>query len=122
MCINNKPNCSFNQTKYTMHMSEPFPEVLLLNINWDGQDVGQMDILKFVISIPSRINLTEMFEVSHDHQYILKGLVCFLGAHYLTYMKQIVDGVPLWRLYNDEEILTYPRWGDILSKILEFGK
>lgn len=122
MCINNKPNCSFNQTKYTMHMSEPFPEVLLLNINWDGQDVGQMDILKFVISIPSRINLTEMFEVSHDHRYILKGLVCFLGAHYLTYMKQIVDGVPLWRLYNDEEILTYPRWGDILSKILEFGK
>jgi hypothetical protein len=47
-------------------MSPPYPEVLLLNINWDGQDVGYLDILKFSIAIPSRILLSEMFEVSED--------------------------------------------------------
>lgn len=26
-----------------------------------------------------------------------------------------------WRLYNDEEILTYARWGDVVEKLLEFG-
>jgi uncharacterized UBP type Zn finger protein len=47
--------------------------------------------------------------------------VCFLGAHYLSYIKVIVEGKPLWKLYNDQEIVGYEKWGDIVYKIQEFA-
>ena len=93
------------------------PEVLILNVNWDGLESSHNDILKFVISIPSRINTNELFESDQNQTYVLRGLVCFLGAHYLTYIKHS----QVWKLYNDEEILTFPRWGDVVQKLLEWG-
>ena len=91
--------------------------MLILNINWDGHDTSHRDILKFIVSIPSRMDLNELFETKSNQTYILRGIVCFLGAHYLSYIKH----ADTWKLYNDEEILTYPRWGDVVEKLLEFG-
>lgn len=62
---------------------------------------------------------------------MLRSVVCFLGAHYMTYVKQInttanKDGTfdydPVWKLYDDyKAITTYQSWKDILEKILEYG-
>ena len=51
--------------------------------------------------------------------YILKGVVCFLGAHYLTFIKQVDSkNAPVWKLYDDEKISILPRWCDVIHKIL----
>ena len=54
---------------------------------------------------------------------MLKSVVCFLGAHYMTYIKKKQpDGFPVWKLYDDYKPTTpYGSWKDILEKILEFG-
>ena len=57
----------------------------------------------------------------NEDPYILKGIICFLGAHYMTFVKQIIDEHPVWRLYDDTEITIYQDWTQILNKILEFG-
>ena len=69
-----------------------------------------------------------MFEIHgnvSEEEYILKAVVCFLGAHYMTYIKNkssMKDGIPVWKLYDDyKPIQIYSSWKDIMEKILEFG-
>lgn len=60
-----------------------------------------------------------------DEQYILKAVVCFLGAHYMTYIKIREDApnsIPVWKLYDDyKPIQIYTQWKEIMEKILEYG-
>lgn len=66
-----------------------------------------MDTLKFCTSIPQRFKLTDIFEINgtvSEDEYILKAVVCFLGAHYMTYIKNkssSKDSIPHWKLYDD---------------------
>ena len=55
--------------------------------------------------------------------YVLKSVVCFLGAHYMTYIKKKqAEGFPVWKLYDDyKPTQLYTSWKEILEKILEFG-
>lgn len=72
----------------------------------------------------------DQVDVSKD-EYVLRSVVCFLGAHYMTYVKQVgathhkdgsVEYEPVWKLYDDYKSVTkYQCWKDILEKILEFG-
>ena len=87
MCLHNNQDCPYRKSSYSMQITDPQPEVLLLNINWDGLETSYTDVLKFVISIPSRIETRELFVSDQNETYVLRGLVCFLGAHYLTYIK-----------------------------------
>lgn len=106
-----------------------------------------MDTLRFCCAIPQRFALGQLFEVQgsasktgsdkqegkrkEQQEYILRSVVCFLGAHYMTYIKQVsvthnkdgtVDYYPVWRLYDDyKPISSYSCWKDILEKILEYG-
>ena len=62
ICIHNKDKCLFKKSSTNYKISDPQPEVLILNVNWDGLESSHNDILKFVISIPSRIDTNELFE------------------------------------------------------------
>jgi hypothetical protein len=76
--------------------------------------------------------MSELFDITEqpksdqvDEQYILKAVVCFLGAHYMTYIKvkeQVADSIPVWKLYDDyKPIQIYASWREIMEKILEYG-
>mmetsp|Transcript_8248 Transcript_8248/g.12622 ORF Transcript_8248/g.12622 Transcript_8248/m.12622 type:complete len:127 (-) Transcript_8248:2052-2432(-) len=87
-----------------------------------------MDTLRFSCSIPTRFNLADLFDVSDEKNeaYVLKSVVCFLGAHYMTYIKQkmtMPDGIiPCWKLYDDSKpVTTFYRWEEIIEQILESG-
>jgi len=103
-----------------------------------------MDTLRFGAAIPQRLRLQELFDVidedengedaksaSSKDDYVLRSVVCFLGAHYMTYVKQIttlsnrdgsLDYHPVWKLYDDyKPVALYQSWKDILEKMLEFG-
>lgn len=55
-------------------------------------------------------------------------MVCFLGAHYITYIKgrshpdKYNETFPIWKLYDDyKPVDMYMSWKDIIEKILDFG-
>lgn len=61
-----------------------------------------------------------------QNAYILQSVVCFLGAHYMTYIKKKdpnqEGSIPVWKLYDDQNpIQIYMSWKEILEKILEYG-
>ena len=57
-----------------------------------------MDTLRFCTAIPTKFNMSELFDIAEsgkdqiDEQYVLKAVVCFLGAHYMTYIKVKEEG------------------------------
>ena len=63
-----------------------------------------------------------------NNEYILKAVVCFLGAHYITYIKDRShpdknnETFPIWKLYDDyKPIDMFYCWKDIIEKILDYG-
>ena len=132
ICVNTS-SCSIKRTSFKTYIEGPYPQVLMFNINWFDNQVPYLDTLKFAVSIPQRFKMKDLFceknegatptpgQQHNDDCYILKAIVCFLGAHYMTFVKMIVDEHPVWRLYDDTEISIYQDWTQILYKILEFG-
>ena len=51
-----------------------------------------MDILKILVSITENFAARNLFNGSNDHdaQYILKGMICFQGAHYLAFFRRLL--------------------------------
>lgn len=79
-----------------------------MNINWYDNQVPYMDTLQFAVSIPQKFRIDDLYEIKEGSQkhagegYILQSVVCFLGAHYMTYIKKKqADGLPVWKLYDD---------------------
>lgn len=131
ICISNQA-CKYNETTWTHFIKAPFPEMICLNVNWHSNEVPYMDTLKFCTSIPQKFQLQELFQISEQDstsdEYILKAVVCFLGAHYMTYIKDRTvpdkrnENFPIWKLYDDyKPIDIYYSWKDIIEKILDFG-
>ena len=53
-------------------------------------------------------------------EYILKSVVCFLGAHYMTYIKKRKGRKNVWKLYDDDnQLKTYECWSQVIDKIVE---
>ena len=88
-----------------------------------------MDTLRFSCSIPQQFNISELFDLDQtpkEEGYMLKSVICFLGAHYMTYIKSrnITEHgtIPFWKLYDDNKpIQQFQSWSEILEKILEYG-
>lgn len=36
----------------------------------------------------------------------------------MTFVKQATDKGPVWNLFNDTKILTYPTWKDVVHKVV----
>ena len=87
------------------------PEVLILNINWFNNMVPFMDTLQFCSGIPQRFDISHLYSMEENvgqKAYILKSVVCFLGAHYMTYTKKrMPNGELVWKLYDDANPIKY---------------
>ena len=47
------------------------------------------------------------------------GLVCFVGAHYFTFIKSEQNNKVIWKLYDDDKaIFVYKSWEFVLYNIL----
>jgi hypothetical protein len=115
--------CKADHAKVINEIFEPFPTVLTLNINWFNNQVPYTDTLLFCSSIPSKFHLNNLYTVGTqtsdksqveepNPEYILKSVVCFLGAHYMTYIKKTnIFGKKVWKLYDDDKhIKEYKSW------------
>lgn len=111
-CIKEDAKCPYKQTSKQTFAIAPFPDVFLININWFSDHTSYMETFYFSLSIAMEFNMSDMFEVESkssaqaresgkgpkslqpgsdidkvDEQYVLMGLVCFVGAHYFTFIK-----------------------------------
>ena len=100
-----------------------------------------MDTLKFCLSIPNSFRLEELYEINNpllkqnkpieNVQFVLKSVVCFLGAHYMTYIKTLVpitnkqgqiEYRQVWNLYDDyKPVKEQGSWANIVDKMIEYG-
>lgn len=97
-----------------------------------------MDTFYFSISIALEFRVNDMFEVqaskssaatansiedkSEEQSYILVGLVCFVGAHYLSFVKSYANNKVIWKLFDDDKpIFVYQSWEAVLHNILQYG-
>ena len=104
--------------KYTF-MNKPYPEVFLINVNWHSDQISYMETFYFSVSIALEFKASDMFEVnspkisgaavqskedkSEDQSYLLVGLVCFVGAHYLSFVKAHANQKVIWKLFDDDK-------------------
>lgn len=119
--------------------------MFLININWFSDHISYMETFHFSISIPMEFNISDMFEVESkesfkamgkkeklvagrtefdkvDETYILMGLVCFVGAHYFSFIKAMQGNKVIWKLYDDDKpIFVYQSWESVLYNILQYG-
>lgn len=53
---------------------------------------------------------------------MLKAVVCFVGAHYFSFVKSEQDKQIVWKLYDDERpIYKFDSWEHVLHNILQNG-
>ncbi len=44
-------------------ISEPLPEVLTINLNWNESDAKPSDILKLLAAVPDKFRIDELFSL-----------------------------------------------------------
>ena len=121
--------CRKKMTQSTVFVIEPYPDLLMLNINWYSDQIGYMDNFYFSMSIAQTLRISDMFELSSKttvpaSDYFLKGVVCFVGAHYFSFIHQMNDktGRPEWLLFDDyKPIRVYDSWEGVLYNIIHYG-
>ena len=53
---------------------------------------------------------------------MLMGLVCFVGAHYFSFIKSEHNKKIVWKLYDDDKpIFIYQSWESVMYYILQYG-
>ena len=66
------------------------PEVFTLNLNWDGEPLPTQ-IFKMMVTIPEKFKIKNLFDKAPaDETYVLKGLICYMGAHYLAFFRRML--------------------------------
>lgn len=69
--------------------------MLTLNVSWFDSQIRYDEAFKFAMAIATQFRIGEMFNVDpadglaeDDTSYKLTGVVCFVGAHYFSFMRQ----------------------------------
>lgn len=63
-CALDDDKCTKKLTQSTVFACEPYPDLLILNINWYSDKVGPMDSFAFSMSIAQVIKISDMFELA----------------------------------------------------------
>jgi len=51
-------------------------------------------------------------------EYQIKGIVCFVGAHYMSFIKQDM----CWKRYDDAKpIQVIQSWAEVLDEMMRYG-
>lgn len=128
---------SANCVKYNsmMQMRQSFvgktmPQVLTLSFNWNimrEEDARSLDILSFCLSLTDKLPIQGMFELEADctnknAEYNLKAMVCFVGKHYLVFIR-FPNLTPdkyryqsKWTLFNDTQVRDFKNgWSEVVD-------
>lgn len=127
-CFFNNKSCVYKTTKTKLMIEEPLPQVFIMNISWFGKDLSYLETFNFAVSIPRLLKIEDIFADNDMPQmqfqkYRLKALVCFLGAHYMVFIRHSLDDgyTSEWRLYDDgNNPILRKSWTEVLIQIISF--
>ena len=89
VCIDNQKTGKDHQSETRLGVSSA-PEVFTLNLNWDGEPLPTQ-ILRMMVTIPEKFKIKNLFDQAPtDETYVLKGLICYMGAHYLAFFRRML--------------------------------
>lgn len=63
-CYGDRNDCLFKKTKIKNVIYEPYPKIIMFNINWPGTEVKPMDALKLLISLTDQFKLSDLYNTS----------------------------------------------------------
>lgn len=119
--------CTKAETRAEIFAKKPYPQILTMNISWFDNQIRYDEAFKFAMAIATQFCIRDMFNVdpddltAEDTIYKLKGVVCFVGAHYFSFIRQQSD-MQEWLYYDDDKpIQIFPTWESVLDNILRFG-
>eukprot|EP00347_Sterkiella_histriomuscorum_P005427 403356658 len=139
----NKPDCRVKQSRTFTQIEAPYPEILTLNLNQDGRSITGLSLLRLFISLNyNELRLGDIFDNSSQQQedsYILTGMICYSGAHYVAYFKnkEIITTSSVnhsslqytlnsyqrksqsqqkWKLLNDHFVDNKASWAEVVKE------
>lgn len=101
-----------------------------MNISWYDTQIRYDEAFKFAMAIATRFCITDLFSVppadlhAEDTIYRLKSVVCFVGAHYFSFIRHesSITKKAEWHYFDDDKpIQVFPSWEAVLNNILRFG-
>jgi hypothetical protein len=98
---NYKVKCEMEKCKYQTPSitvknylnTKNLPKVLNMALNWNiasEDELKSIDIYDFLLSLHDNMRLSSIFDLGVDDRdilYSLKALICFVGKHYLTFIR-----------------------------------
>jgi hypothetical protein len=118
----------YKTTRTKLVIEEPLPQVFMMSISWFGKDLTYLETFNFAVSIPRVLKIEDIFADNGEGQlqfqkYRLKAMVCFLGAHYMVFIRNDLDDGQSseWRLYDDgNNPILRKSWAEVLIQIISF--
>lgn len=119
-----------------MYQGSKAPSVLLLGMNWNiarEEDVKSVDIYKMCIGLSDMLAFQDIFDVEKGFNannfafYNLKALICFVGNHYLVFIRSHSQRpqperkiFSTWTLYNDTQVRDFKNgWVEVVDYCID---
>ena len=94
---------------------------LVISVVWESDEESPDTINSFLSVISYGINVNEMFSGNKyqsqtndsTNVYVLRGLVCYYGHHYVSIFQEYAPGEPEFLLFDDQNIRKIGNWDDV---------
>jgi hypothetical protein len=112
--------CRLNNVKKNLFLLNSSP-YLCFNLVWRETNPKLTDICKLFLMLPLKFRNRDLFELPEGEtskQYELFGLVCYWGAHYISFFRSDDFDANYWVCYDDKVITKVNSWKDLIVKCL----
>lgn len=125
-------------------IESPFPNVITLGLGYSQpQELVPNDLLKLLSSISNTLVLSELFDTvtgpnnqGEDPIYQFKGMICYLGAHYVAFFRTVESDLEYdpsltyqpyqgnfsqnkWFLYDDITVKSLGDWSNVVKVCID---
>jgi hypothetical protein len=102
-------------------IEEPYPRMMIFNLNWNPADITHTNCMKILCSLPFNNFLSQTYSApSVNYLYRLNAIVAFSGSHYLVFLriKQEGNKPRVWTLFNDTYTEKFEDYGAVASYLV----
>ena len=87
-----------------MIIDDPYPRIMIFNLNWAPADITHTNCMKILASLPFNNFLSQTYSAPNVNLlYRLNAIVAFSGSHYMVFLRlrQESNKPRVWTLFND---------------------
>ena len=132
-----REKCVFKKSQIETYVKRPYPKILMLNFTWNEADIPCTELLKVLLSFEDGLRMSHLYKMEwdaraiNDKEYNLRAMVCFVGAHYLIFIRERTvpnesklmirsnQSTVKWKLFNDTQIQEFPEWAAVVEYCID---